>query len=671
MITGRRTILGVAIASAVGAVVTAAGRGGAVPSTRPALASADWPAYGGDLANTKYARLDQIGPGNAGQLRVAWRWASPDAAVLAADPALTTWLNEATPVAVAGTLYTSTSLSQVAAVDAATGTTRWTYDSGTYRDGTPPNYGFVHRGVAVWTDPATGQRRVLIGTGDARLIAVDAAIGRPVPTFGTAGQVDLTLSLGRPVDRALYGVTSPPLVIGDVVVVGSSILDFPAATPMPPGDVRAFDVRTGRLLWTFHAIPTADDPAAIATWQDGSLANAGAANAWSILSGDPALGYVYLPLGSPAGDHFGGDRPGDDWYGNCLVCVEAATGRRVWHRQLVRHDLWDYDLPAAPNLVDLVVDGHPVAAVAQVTKQGYCFVFDRATGRPVWPIRDEPAPRSTVAGERPAAAQPVPTRPPPFDRQGLGPDDLIDFTPALHRRAAALLEGATVGPLFTPPARGVGTVQLPGIFGGASWAGAAFDPVSHRLFVSSVTLPFQVSLASVVRADGQPVTASHDLPNVPGRRRPVAGPAGLPICKPPYGRITALDLDAGTIAWAVPLGQGPTDAPELRDLHLPPLGWPRRGHLLVTPTLLFAAQEGPTHDARVSPRLNALQVTVSADAPALLAVDKATGRTLASVPLPSNASGALMSYAAHGKQYVVVPVGGAGRPAELVAVALP
>jgi quinoprotein glucose dehydrogenase len=378
--------------------------------------AAEWASYGGDKASTKYAPLTQINRGNFKRLKVAWTWRSADEEVIKANPGLKTWVWESTPLMVGGVLFVSTSLSQVAALDAATGKTRWVYDPEAWKGATPPNHGFVHRGVAYWADG--DDRRILFGTGDAYLICLDAETGKPIPTFGQGGRIDLTQGLGRAVDRRLYGVSSPPVICRDVVVVGSSILDAPAVKEMPPGDVRGFDVRTGKQRWRFHSVP-GEGEFGQETWEQDSWKSTGSANVWTMMSADETLGTVYLPFGTPANDFYGGQRPGSGLFGECLVCLDARTGRRLWHFQMVHHGVWDYDLPAAPNLIDIRVGGRRIKAVAQVSKQGFCYVFERVTGNPVWPIEERPVPPSAVPGERLSPTQPFPTRPAPFERQGM------------------------------------------------------------------------------------------------------------------------------------------------------------------------------------------------------------------------------------------------------------
>jgi quinoprotein glucose dehydrogenase len=634
--------------------------GAIAPNNRPI---GEWRVYGADLANTKYAPLDQISRDNVRSLRIAWRWRSIDQDVLAARPDLHTFLNEATPLMAGGRLYTVTSLSQIAAIDPATGRTIWSYDPKAYDAGQPVNLGFVNRGLAYWRLD-TDTERLYFGTGDGYLIALDAGTGRPVPSFGDAGRVDLTSGLRRPVNRAEYSVTSPPIVSRGVVIVGSSVLDPVLRQAGAPGDVRGFDARTGKLRWTFHTIAQRGEPGA-ETWEDGSSERTGNANVWTIMSADESLGYVYLPVSTPTSDFYGGHRRGANLYGDSLVAVRAETGQRVWHFQTTHHGLWDYDLPAAPVLADATIGGRPRKIVAQVTKQGFCFVFDRETGEPVWPIEERPVPASTLEGERAWPTQPFPSRPAPFDRQGIVENDLIDFTPELRAEARAILGKHHHGPLFTPPVKGT-TIMLPGWIGGASWAGAGFDPDSGLLYVQSVTAPFIVTLS-------RPDPARSDLRFAARPPEAADGPRGLPLTKPPYGRVTAINLATGDHAWMSPLGEGPRDHPALKGLNLPRLGWPVRGAPLVTKTLLFFGQEPRRMNERnrPSPRGNGVQTDFETRDPALSVFDKKTGDLIAEIELPTNATGAPMTYLSGGRQFIVVPVGGASIPAELIALALP
>jgi quinoprotein glucose dehydrogenase len=617
--------------------------------------AAEWSIYGGDKASSKYSPLAQINDGNFSRLTTAWTWKSAEEQVARAND-LKTWVWESTPLMIGGVLYVSTSLSQVAALDAATGKALWVYDPETWKNGTPSNNGFVQRGVAYWADGK--DRRILFGTGDGYLICLDAHTGKVIPSFGHEGRIDLTQGLGREVDRHLYGVSSPPIICREVVVIGSKVNDVPLAPEMPPGDVRGFDVRTGKLQWTFHSIPK-EGEFGNETWKNGSWQTTGSANVWTMISADEALGYVYLPFSTPSDDFYGVHRPGDGLFADSLVCLDAGTGNRIWHFQMVHHGLWDYDLPCAPNLVDIRVDGKPVKAVAQMSKQGFCYVFDRATGKPIWPIDERPVPQSTVPGEKTSPTQPFPTKPAPFDRQGITENDLADFTPELRKQALAVLEKYNYGPLFTPPSLDKPTIEMPGIAGGASWSGAAFDPETGILYVSSVTLPFACKLSK------------SSVPNVDyfGEMTPVETLQGVPLWKPPYGRITAIDLNTGEHRWMAPAGDLAQSNPLLKQLGLRSLGRPGRGHLLLTKTLLVIGQDGGTHREGVGDGVARVPDFEVRD-PKLSAYDKSTGKLVGEVTLPRNVTGAPMTYILNGKQFIVVPTGGANLPAELIALRL-
>ena len=624
----------------------------------------EWTAYGADKWGTKYAPLDQINGDNFNQLEIAWRWSSVDDKVLAANPDFETAVYEATPLKIGDVLYVSTSMSQVAAINAVSGETIWEYDAKTWEEGTPVNVGFVHRGVSHWSDGDDG--RILYGTGDAYLIALDADTGKPVSSFGDNGRVDLTKGLRRPIDRRLYGVSSPPTICGDVIVIGSTVLDafaleLPPKTTMPPGDVRGFDARTGEQLWVFQTIPQ-EGEYGNNTWEKDSFKTTGSANVWTVMSADEELGYVYLPVSTPTNDYYGAHRLGDNLFGESLVCLNAQTGERVWHFQILHHGLWDYDLPAHPNLVDIEVGGRKIKAVAQVTKQGFCFVFDRVTGEPVWPIEEKPVPASTAPGERSSPTQPFPTRPAAFDRQGLTEDDLADFTPEVRAKVKTVADQYEYGALYTPPTQ-KGTILVPGIIGGGSWAGAAVNPKKGVIYVPSYTIPLVVELYAVPVSDYDYVGY---LPYGPD------GLDDLPLTKPPYGRITAIDLNTGEHSWMQPVGDGPIDHPMLKDLELPPLGAAQRNFVLLTDEILVAANQA-MWDVKDKPskRGNAILIEFDQDQPHLRAFDPADGRLVGEIELPSNAHGAPMTYMAGGRQYIVVAIGGANEPAELVAVALP
>ena len=524
--------------------------------------SGEWHFFGGDSGSTKYSSLDLIDKENVANLEIAWRWESVDGRfnidqlmseypnLLVANDVSNVSIDslKAAPLMVDGVIYISTPFYQAAAIDAASGETLWAHDPRSYASGIPiMMLGFSSRGLAFWSEGE--QSRVIWGTGDGYLLQVDAGTGEPIEEVGNAGRVDLTAGIPRARRRAPinYSITSAPIIIRDVIVVGSAISDQPDYKEMPPGHVRGFDVHTGELLWTFHTIP---QPGELGndTWENGSWEYSGHANVWTLMSADEETGYVYLPIGSPTNDFYGGHRLGDNLFANSLVALDATTGQRVWHYQFVHHDLWDSDLPAAPNLIDITVDEQRIKAVAQVTKHGFVFVFDRITGEPVWPIEERAGSVADVPGERASETQPFPTKPPAFDRQGLTIDDLIDFTPELRQEAISIVEQHRYGPMFTPPSLAgegddatKGTINVPGYIGGANWEGAGADPETGILYVASATIP---SLSGMVEPQSNDATLNY-VRDVTTR----VGPQGLPLTKPPYGRITAIDLNKGEILW--------------------------------------------------------------------------------------------------------------------------
>ncbi len=614
----------------------------------------EWRSYGGDAGSTKYSPLDAIDESNVQQLEVVWRWQSVDYERQAEDPGIR--FNNvllATPLKVGNALYTSTNLGQAAAIDPVTGETLWVYNS--LAEGTGGARARATRGLAYWTD---GSRERLLHVSGEYLVALDTQTGELLPAFGNEGKVNLSRGMGPRLER--YNWTAAPLVCGDVVIVGAAMSDTPTRQEMAPGYVRGYDVMTGQLRWRFNPVPQPGE-AGNETWENGSWEYSGNANVWTLMSADEELGYVYLPVSTPTNDWYGGHRLGDNLFAESLVALECATGERVWHFQLVHHGLWDYDNPAAPNLVDITVDGRPIKAVVQVTKQGFAYVFDRVTGEPVWPIEERTVPPSTVRGERASPTQPFPTRPAPFERQGVTVDDLIDFTPELRAEAIEILSGYVYGPLFTPPSvRGddpdvttQGTVQLPGWVGGADWNGAAVDPETQVLYVPSITAPIVVALT-------EPDPEDSDFNYVRGSPRGVQGPRGLPLVKPPWGRITAIDLNSGEHVWMVPNGDGPRDHEALQGLDLPKLGVPGRPAPLLTKTLLFIGEGSKSMLAM--PRF--------AGGKMFRAYDKDTGAVLWEMELPAGTAGAPMTYMADGKQYVVVSVGDVDHPAEFIALSI-
>ena len=447
----------------------------------------EWRFYGGDAGTTKYSSLDQINAANVKDLKVVWQWKSQN---FGKRPDFN-W--EVTPLMVGGVLYfTAGTRRDVVAVDAATGETLWMYRLDEGVRGTLAAR-TVNRGLAYWSD-GKGDDRILLISPGFQLIALNAKNGRPLPGFGKDGMIDLTEGLDRAVVKpGQIGSSSPAIVVRDTVVVGAALQTgtAPASKTNVPGYIRGFDVRTGKKLWTFKTIPQAGE-FGNETWEDDSWKYTGNTGAWVPLSGDEELGYVYIPVEAPTGDFYGGHRRGDNLFSDTLVCLDARTGKRIWHYQLVHHDVWDWDIGAPPILVDINVGGKTVKAVAQVTKQAFTFVFDRVTGKPVWPIEERPVPQTSVPGERTSPTQPFPTKPAAFDRQGFSLDDLIDFTPALKAEAVKIASQYLMGPLYTPPivrdTNGkLGTLMLPHHTGGVNWPGGAVDAETGILYVASLT----------------------------------------------------------------------------------------------------------------------------------------------------------------------------------------
>ncbi|MBI2825546.1 MAG: pyrroloquinoline quinone-dependent dehydrogenase [Planctomycetia bacterium] len=616
--------------------------------TTPGALDGQWKYYGGDPGSTKYSHLDQINATNVGRLKIAWSWDSPDIPLQKENRALGSFAYETTPLAVRGILYASTSIAQVAAIDGRTGEQLWVFNPEVYKAGRPTNLGYVHRGIAYWA--GDGQERLYLAAHDAYLYCIDAKTGQLVSGFGEEGRVNLAKAIPRAVNARNFTMTSPPVICRNVVVVGSSISDGPQNKEAPRGDVQAFDVRTGKPAWTFHAIPQ-EGEFGNDTWENESWKYTGNANVWTLMSVDEELGYVYLPMSTPTNDWYGGHRLGDGLFAEALVCVEATSGKRMWHFQTVHHGLWDYDLPAAPVLCDIKVDGRPIKAVAQITKTGFTFVFDRVTGKPVWPIEERPVPQSSVPGERTSPTQPFPTKPAPYERQGATEDNLVDFTPEILEEAKKILDEYDHGPLFTPPTER-GALNLPGWAGGANWWGAAFDPDTSMFYVPSITAAIIVKL-------NKPDAARSNFNFVrggPAFAGGADGPKGLPLFKPPYGRITAIDLNTGEHAWMIPHGDGPRQkVSEIVGRDVGPLGSGGGGPLL-TKTLLFFGQGAGGRGGRAGGAAHVFR-----------AYDKASGKVIAELPLPAPPSGTPMTYMANGKQYIAV----ATNDQKIVAFSLP
>ncbi len=512
----------------------------------------EWPYTGGDAGGQKYSELAQIDRGNVSRLEVAWTWETGEVPV--PGPRLPVPRNkvrpasfEGTPLVIDGVMYISTSYNRVVALDPDTGEELWVYDPRTVDWGQVPNgTGFVHRGVATWFD---GEKRRIFLNSRWRLIAIDALTGEPIPTFGSRGEIDLTERLLWHTNRLHYTQTSPPVVYKNLVIVGNGVWDGFVYKQDPPGNVQAFDVRTGELVWSFNLIPQKGEYGN-ETWEDGSWRTTGHTNVWAPITVDEKRGLVYLPVGTPSNDYYGGGRKGNNVFAESIVCLNAETGERVWHFQAVHHGLWDYDIPAPPTLLTIEVGGKKIDAVAVPTKMGFVYVFDRVTGEPVWPIEERPVPVSDVPGERSSPTQPFPTRPAPVSTQGFGEEDVIDFTPELKQEALAILNKYRHGPLFTPPSL-QGTIAMPGILGGANWGGAAADPETGWLYVKSSNAPFLLALS---QADPDRTEGDYDVDRT---RRSLNLPNGLPLNKPPYGLLTAIDLNRGEHVWQVPVGDDP------------------------------------------------------------------------------------------------------------------
>jgi quinoprotein glucose dehydrogenase len=617
--------------------------------TQQGAATGEWRTYGGDNRSQRYSPLDQINKDTVKNLQVAWTWKFDNFGTPA--EVVTT---ETTPIMVGGVLYfTAGQRRTVVAANAGTGETLWTWrpDEGARFDRAPRK---VHRGVAYWTDGKDA--RIVVVTPGFHLVALDAKTGRPVQGFGEDGIVDLFEEVDDKRFADLTGAlgnSSPPVIVGDVVVVGPAMLVGTRVNRAnPKADIMAFDVRTGKKRWTFHSVPRKGEPG-YDTWENGSADYTGNAGIWGPFSADPELGLVYLPIETPTNDVYGGHRPGDNLYGNTLVAVEATTGKKVWHQQLIHHDIWDYDMPAHPILVDITVDGQRIPAVVQLTKQAFAYVFDRRNGKPVWPIEERPVPQSDVPGEKTARTQPFPTKPPAFDVQGVSHDALIDFTPELRAEAIKAIAPFRIGPLYTPPSvvteTNRGTLIAPGFGGGANWHSGAADPETGFVYVPSVTNPAVIGLQK-----NDPAQTKLDSDYTMSGGGPQLG--GLRLMKPPYGRITAYDMNKGDIAWMIPNGDTPPNIKNherLKGLNIPKTGSPSQAGILVTRTLLLAG-EGSGGQAIFH------------------AYDKATGAEIFQMPLPGPQVALPMTYMHQGRQFVVMAVRGtANSGAQLVALALP
>ncbi|MDG3002468.1 pyrroloquinoline quinone-dependent dehydrogenase [Paludisphaera mucosa] len=585
----------------------------------------DWPGVGNDPGCMRYSTLDQIDRGNVARLKPAWTFHTKEL-----DPNGVGKTIECTPIVIDGVMYVTTAFMKVVALDAATGEERWRFDP--VKDHPWPHAaasGGVNRGCAYWSDgKPDGARRILHGTADGRLFSLDAATGKLDPKFGDGGVRDLRKELDPKTAALAYGPTSAPAVWKDLVILGFSCGEGPGIAA--PGDVRAFDVRTGAEAWRFRTVPRPGEVGA-ETWEGESWKDRGAANAWGGLSVDVGRGLVFAGLGSAAFDFYGGDRPGDNLFANCTIALDAATGKRAWHFQTVRHDLWDHDLPTYPNLVTATRDGAKIDAVAQVTKTGYVFLFDRVTGEPLFDVQDQPATPSEIAGERAATAQPVPVKPPPFSVQTFDESNVTDIGESNRNSVLEQLRKLQFGRPFLPPSR-QGTVVIPGYHGGANWSGASFDPTTGRLYVNSNNVPNILTMTESKAADV--------LTQGPYRHTgyiQFLDHEGYPAIKPPWGVLSAIDLSQGEIAWRTPLGEHP----ELTARGIPRTGTETFGGSIVTAGgLVFIAG---TKDERIH------------------AFDKDDGRLLWEHPLPAGGYATPSTYRAKGRQFVVIAAGGAGK----------
>ena len=618
----------------------------------------DWRHHGGNHNSDKYAPLDQIDGSNFSELELAWRYRSPDLD-LPEDLAYPTGDYRAVPLVVNGIMYVNSNHGLISALNSATGEELWVFDPKSYELGPPLFSPLQTRGIEYWTDGEI--ERIFIATSGKQLVSVDIKTGQPDPNFGDDGYVDLKQNFGR-LEFEMNNIThgAPPIAVDSTVIVGSKIYDFSMFNRSPPGHVRAYDAYTGDFKWRFNTIPQ-EGEYGNETWENDSWRVTGNTNVWTYMSADEKAGIVYLPISTPTNDYWGGFRLGENLFAESIVALDIETGERIWHFQTVHHGVWDYDVASAPNLVDIEVDGKAIKAIAQVSKTAFTYVFDRITGEPVWPIEERPVAQSEIPGERLHPTQPFPTKPAPFDRQGISEDDLIDFTPEIAEAAREMAKEYVLGPIFTPPiVRGSNgkrsTFVVPGAGGGANFPGATVDPETGIIYIPSATLPHGMGLVA-------PPGGTSDWPYIIQMDTKI-GPFGLPLLKPPYRRITAIDLNTGEHVWQIPFGRGPANHPMLEHLNLPPLGSVfsdvvAEGGVLITKTLLisYLAQKD--------------EIDPEAHGSILVAHDKMTGDLLGEVLVDQRLHGPPMSYQVDDKQYIAVAGGGRDDDNELLVFALP
>ena len=625
----------------------------------------EWRNYGGDLGNTHYSPLDQISAANFSKLQVAWRFKTDN---LGPRPEFNF---EGTPLMANGVIYSTAGTRRaVVALDAATGELLWVHGEHEGARGKAAPRQLSGRGLAYWTDGR--EERILYVTPGYRLVALDAKTGNLVPGFGNGGLVDLKLQDDQEIDLVTgeVGLHATPVVANDVVIVGAAHRPggIVKSKTNVKGFVRGFDVRTGKRLWVFHTIPRSDE-FGYDTWEKDSASYTGNTGVWGQISVDEQLGMAFIPVELPTGDYYGGHRPGNGLFGETVLAVDLKTGQRKWHYQLVHHGIWDMDIPCAPMLVDITVNGQTVKAVAQPTKQAFLYVFDRITGKPIWPMEERPVEQSTVPGEKTSPTQPFPTKPPAYDLQGFSVDDVVNFTPELKAEALKVVSKYHLGPVFTPavvskPEGPYATLAMATAGGGTNWAGGSYDPETHIAYIPSQRSPTAIGVIP-----GDPKMTDMMFMAGSAAPRPAAGGGtgeagglgltvqGLPLVKPPYGSINAIDLNKGEILWHIANGETPDnirDNPALKGLNIPRTGRPGVFSVLVTKTLVICGERSAGKSATM-----------------LRAYDKATGREVGAVPMPAGQTGTPMTYTLNGKQYIVLAIAGPGFPAELIAFKLP